>query len=235
VPLDAEHRHDLDAIAAAVDADTALVVICNPNNPTSTAVSTDDLECCLEKIPSDVCVIVDEAYCEFNALDDPSASIRLLDGHPNVVLLRTFSKVYGLSGLRVGYALAGHVDLVDAVGKVRQPFGCNSLAQAAAIAALEDVEALDDRVRRNADSRVTLLRGLRELGLSPAESQANFAWFATGEDSMAAARSLREGNVFVSPGAPLGAASHLRVTFGTPDENARVLDALTAFMERTCR
>jgi histidinol-phosphate aminotransferase len=130
----------------------------------------------------------------------------------------------------VGYALAGAADFVVAVGKVRQPFGCNSLAQIAAAAALRDVDALDDRVRRNDDSRMALLRALRALGLKPAESQSNFAWFATDGDSTEIARALREANVFVAPGRPLGAGDYLRVTFGTPEENTRLLEVLSSVL-----
>src|SRR6202034_4910357 len=107
--------------------------VCNPNNPTSTAVPLAALRAFVERVPSSVCVLVDEAYCEFSLLDDPDASIELLDRHPNLVLLRTFSKIYGLCGLRVGYALCGSRELPDALEQLRQPFFCNVAAQAAAV------------------------------------------------------------------------------------------------------
>ena len=123
VPLDDEDRHDLDAIAAEVTVATRLVMICNPNNPTSTALGLDEIEAFLRRVPSHVCVILDEAYCEFAlTLGDTYASLELLRKHPNLVLLRTFSKVYGLAGLRVGYALCGAEDFRIAVDQVRQPF-----------------------------------------------------------------------------------------------------------------
>src|SRR6476660_1353678 len=129
VPLDDEDRHDLDAIAAEVTVATRLVMICNPNNPTSTALGLDEIEAFLRRVPSHVCVILDEAYCEFAlTLGDTYASLELLRKHPNLVLLRTFSKVYGLAGLRVGYALCGAEDFRIAVDQVRQPFYLNSAA-----------------------------------------------------------------------------------------------------------
>ena len=126
--------------------------------------------------------MIDEAYCEFSLLDDPDASIDLLERHPNLVLLRTFSKIYGLCGLRVGYALCGSRELPDAVNQVRQPFFCNSAAQAAAIEALRHQDEVARRVERAAIARVQFEDGLRELGIEPASSQANFCWFALGED-----------------------------------------------------
>jgi histidinol-phosphate aminotransferase len=136
VPVDDNHLHDLDAMAAEITAATRLVLVCNPNNPTSTALPLDQVAAFIERVPRHVCVLLDEAYCEFNTLDDPDASIDLLAKHPNLVLLRTFSKVHGLCGLRVGYALCGGDEFVTAVNQVRQPFFCNAAAQAAAIEAL---------------------------------------------------------------------------------------------------
>ena len=130
-----------------------------------------------------MCVIVDEAYCEFNLLEDPDASIELLDAHPNLVLLRTFSKVYGLCGLRVGFALCGSDELPRALDQVRQPFFCNALAQAAAVEALAHQDAVTERVTRTVAERISMDERLRALGLEPAESQANFCWFALGEET----------------------------------------------------
>src|SRR5437763_3251142 len=145
VALDDRHRHDLDAMAREVTVATRLVIVCNPNNPTSTALPLAEIAAFVQRVPPDVAVILDEAYCEFNLLDDPDGSIELLDRHPNLVLLRTFSKVYGLCGLRVGYALCGSEDFRIAVDAVRQPFFCNAAAQAAAIASLDHQ---DEVVRR---------------------------------------------------------------------------------------
>jgi histidinol-phosphate aminotransferase len=228
VPLDGVERHDLDAMLEQVTVATRLVLICNPNNPTSTAVDLQRIAAFLAAVPEQVCVIVDEAYCEFNMLQDPDSSLDLLDEHPNLVLLRTFSKVYGLCGLRVGFALCGSRELPDAVNQVRQPFFCNAAAQAAAIEALRHQDAVAERVERTVMARVELDGGLRELGFEPADSQANFCWFDLGEerDEEAIVSGLAERGVLVRAGAALGKAGALRVSCGTPSENARFLEAL---------
>jgi histidinol-phosphate aminotransferase len=173
-------------------------------------------------------VILDEAYCEFNLLDDPDASVDLLERHPNLVLLRTFSKAYGLCGLRVGYALCGSQEFRTAVDAVRQPFFCNVAAQAAAIAALGSQDEIAARVERNLAERLGLADGLERLGLAPAESQANFVWFdlPEGTDERAVVTGLADRRVLVRAGTPLGREGALRVTVGTPDENERFLAAL---------
>ena len=228
VPLDAGERHDLGAMAAEITVATRLVIICNPNNPTSTAIGLASIADFLDEVPERVCVILDEAYCEFNLLDDPDSSIDLLARHPNLVLLRTFSKVHGLCGLRVGYALCGSRELPDAVNKVRQPFFCNALAQAAAVEALAHQDAVTERVTRTIAERLSVDERLRALGLDPAISQANFCWFALGEerDEAEVMRGLEERGVLVRAGGALGRAGALRVTYGTPEENERFLEAL---------
>ena len=181
VPLDADERHDLDAMAAEITVATRLVIVCNPNNPTSTALPLEQIAAFVERVPSNVCVLIDEAYCEFSLLDDPDASIALLDRHPNLVLLRTFSKIYGLCGLRVGYALCGSRELPDALIQVRQPFFLNAAAQAAALEAWAHQDEVARRVERVAIARVQMEDGLCDLGLSAAASQANFCWLHLGE------------------------------------------------------
>ncbi len=182
VPLDSEERHDLQAMLREITVATRLTIVCNPNNPTSTALPLADIAAFVAEVPPHVCVIVDEAYCEFNLLDDPDASLEMLDRHPNLVLLRTFSKVYGLCGLRVGFALCGSEDLPRALDQVRQPFFCNALAQAAAVEALAHQDAVTERVTRTIAERLSVDERLRALGLDPALSQTNFCWFALGED-----------------------------------------------------
>jgi histidinol-phosphate aminotransferase len=228
VPLDADERHDLEAMAREITAATRLVIVCNPNNPTSTALPLARIAEFLARVPPYVCAILDEAYCEFNLLDDPDSSIALLERYPNLVLLRTFSKVYGLCGLRVGFALCGSRDFRDAVDQVRQPFFCNAAAQAAAVEALSHQDAVAERVERTIEARITMDAALRELGLEPAESQANFCWFDLGEerDEVEIVRGLAERGVIVRAGTPLGKSRALRVTYGTPTENARFIEAL---------
>jgi histidinol-phosphate aminotransferase len=232
VALDAQDRHDLDAMAAEVTVATRLVIVCNPNNPTSTAVELERIARFVESVPSHVCVLLDEAYCEFNLLDDPDASIALLERHPNLVLLRTFSKIYGLCGLRVGYALCGSRELPDALSQIRQPFFCNSAAQAAAVEALAHQDEVARRVERVVLARIEIEDGLRELGIEPAASQANFCWFELGEnrDEEDVVRGLAEHGVIVRAGSALGRAGALRVTYGTPVENARFLEALESVL-----
>jgi histidinol-phosphate aminotransferase len=228
VPLDHEDCHDLPAMADAVTVATRLVIVCNPNNPTSTAVPVQKVVELLDAVPRHVCVIVDEAYCEFNVLGHPDASLDLLDAHPNLVLLRTFSKVHGLCGLRVGFALCGAEEFRLAVDQVRQPFFCNAAAQAAAVEALEHGDEVTRRVERAVAGRLQLEEGLRELGLPVANSQANFVWTQLPEDAVEAevVRGLAERGVLVRAGAALGREGALRVTCGAPDENDRFLTAL---------
>ena len=228
VPLDEDERHDLSAMADAVTVATRLVLVCNPNNPTSTAVPLADIEAFLSAVPRHVAVIIDEAYCEFNVLEDPDASIDLLAHYPNLILLRTFSKVHGLCGLRVGFALCGSETFRRAVDQVRQPFFANAAAQAAAIEALGHQDEVSRRVERAIAGRLTLEEGLGKLGLAPPESAANFVWFALPEDADEGdvVRGLAERGVLVRAGAALGREGALRVTSGTPAENQRFLDAL---------
>jgi histidinol-phosphate aminotransferase len=228
VSLDSAQRHDLAAMLAEITVATRLAIVCNPNNPTSTALPAADIAAFVAEVPPHVCVIVDEAYCEFNLLGDPDASIDLLDRHPNLVLLRTFSKVYGLCGLRVGFALCGSDDLPRAVDQVRQPFFCNALAQAAAIEALAHQDAVIERVTSTVAERTSVAEGLRALGLRAADSQANFCWIDLGEhDEAGIMRGLQERGVLVRAGGALGSETPaLRVTYGTPGENARFLAAL---------
>jgi histidinol-phosphate aminotransferase len=232
VPLDAEDRHDLEAMRREITVATRLVIVCNPNNPTSTALDLDEIAGFVADVPRHVCVILDEAYCEFNVLQDPDESIELLARHPNLVLLRTFSKVYGLCGLRVGYALCGSEDLATAVDQVRQPFFCNVAAQAAALEALGHQDEIARRVERTLAERIGLEEGLRDLGLEPAASQANFVWLQLGEgrDEPAIVRGLAERGVLVRAGTPLGREGALRVTVGTQGENEKLLEALGALL-----
>jgi histidinol-phosphate aminotransferase len=229
VPLDSEERHDLDAMAAEVTVATRLVLICNPNNPTSTALGLDAIQDFLDRVPRHVCVILDEAYCEYAlALGDPYASVELLRHHPNLVLLRTFSKVYGLASLRVGYALCGSEDFRVAVDQVRQPFYLGAAAHAAATEAIKHQDEVDRRVERTIAGRLALEDGLRGLGLWVADSDANFVWTVLGEDvdDGEIVRGLLERGVLVRGGGALGRAGALRVTVGTERENDRLVRAL---------
>ncbi len=232
VPVDAEHRHDLAAMRREITVATRLAIVCNPNNPTSTALPLDEIAAFIADVPRHVCVILDEAYCEFNMLQDPDESIPLLDKHPNLVLLRTFSKVHGLCGLRVGYGLCGSEEFRTAVDQVRQPFFCNAAAQAAALEALNHQDEVARRVERNLAERIGLEDGLRELGIEPAASQSNFVWIDLGEgrEELDIMRGLAERGVLVRAGTSLGREGALRVTVGTQADNERFLEVLAALL-----
>jgi histidinol-phosphate aminotransferase len=229
VPLDPDDRHDLEAMAREVNVATRLILVCNPNNPTSTAVGLEAVKSLLETVPPYVCVILDEAYVEFSlTVGDPESSLDLLGRHPNLVLLRTFSKVYGLAGLRVGYALCGSEDFRTAVDQVRQPFYLGAAAQAAAVEALAHQDEVERRVTSTISSRLALEEGARATGLWVAESDANFIWLALPEESdePEVVRGLAERGVIVRAGASLGRPGRLRVTVGTEAENERFVGAL---------
>jgi histidinol-phosphate aminotransferase len=226
VPLDRAGRHDLEAMAREVTHATRLVLVCNPNNPSATALPPALIDAFLAELPRHVAVIVDEAYVEFSLLQDPDESVQLLDRHPNLVLLRTFSKVYGLCGLRVGYAL-GSEDFRVAVDRVRQPFSVNALAQAAAAEALDHQDAVSHRVEQTVVERVHVESELQQRGLETTESEANFSWVGLGDrDEAEIVRGLAERGVIVRAGSALGEEGRLRVTYGTRRENDRFLAAL---------
>jgi histidinol-phosphate aminotransferase len=231
VPLDAEGRHDLAAMARELTVATRIVIVCNPNNPTATAIPVGELEAFARDVPDHVCLVVDEAYVEFSTLQDPDESLDLLRSHPNLVLLRTFSKVYGLCGLRVGYAI-GSPDFRLAVDRVRQPFSVNSLAQAAAAEALGHQDEVTKRVERTAVERIHIEEELADRGVETTESHANFSWLSlAGRDERTVVEALARRGVIVRAGASLGAEGNLRVTYGTRPENDRFLSALDQALE----
>ena len=226
VGLDEEDVHDLDAMLEEVTAATQLLIVCNPNNPTGTHIPVERIGAFVESVPDRTTIILDEAYIDYQTNDDPDMTLDLLKKHPNVVLLRTFSKIHGLAGLRAGYALCSP-QFRAAVDAVRQPFSVNALAQAAATEAIRHQDDVADRVEQNVIERVFVAEGLREMGFETAESQANFCWVRLGDvDEGAVVESLAKAGVAVRPGTPLGGPGHLRVTFGTHAENERFLDAM---------
>src|SRR3954468_18075438 len=227
VPLDDEGNHDLDAMAREVTHATRMVIVCNPNNPTATALPIDAIDDFVGSLPRHVAVFLDEAYVEFSTLQDPDESLPLLAKHPNLVLLRTFSKVYGLCGLRVGYSLAGGDDFRGAVDIVRQPFSVNALALAAAAEALDHQDEVANRVERTAIERLHVEEELGERGLETTDSEANFSWVSLGDrDEAAVMKGLAERGVIVRGGGALGDEGHFRVTYGTRAENDRFLQVL---------
>jgi histidinol-phosphate aminotransferase len=214
--------HDLDGLLAAIDDSTRLVFVCNPNNPTGTAVRRAELERFLGAVPEQTLVVLDEAYREFVTDPDVPDGIELMRGRPNVAVLRTFSKAWGLAGLRVGYLIAEDAAVAEAVRKTHVPFSVSMLAQAAAVAALASEDEVRARCAAVTAERDRLLAALRDRGLDVADSQANFVWLAVGEEAAGLAAALEARAVITRPFAGDG----VRVTVGTPEEDDAFLAAL---------
>ena len=219
-----EFGHDLSAMRAAVRSDTRLVWIANPNNPTGTFVPYPQLKAFLQSLSSDVIVVLDEAYNEYIPQSERVDTKDWLGEFPNLVITRTFSKIYGLAGLRVGYALAA-AEVADLVNRVRQPFNCNNLALAAATAALDDHDFIARSHALNLAGMEQLLAGFGRLGFSHIPSYGNFVTFKAGDAAAVNEKLLRQG-IIVRPIAGYGMPEWLRVTIGTEEENRRFLEAL---------
>ncbi|HEV7769154.1 MAG TPA: histidinol-phosphate transaminase [Solirubrobacterales bacterium] len=231
VPLDGDDVHDLEAMATETTAATQLLLVCNPNNPTGTHLPAAEIGAFCERVPPHVTVILDEAYVEFQTDDDPDATLDLLADFPNLVVLRTFSKCYGLAGLRVGYAI-GSPGFRAAVDAVRQPFSVNALAQAAGAEAILHQDDVERRVEGTIAERLRVEEALREMGLATAETQANFSWIDLGEaDEAELVAGLADRQIAVRPGTALGAPGHLRVSYGTAAENDRFLSAFGELLD----
>ena len=219
--------HDLEAMARAVDDETCVLWIANPNNPTGTLAAADALEALVRRVPERVIVVIDEAYNEYLPADLRADTVKWLKRHPNLVVTRTFSKAYGLAGLRVGYALA-HPSVADVMNRVRQPFNVNSIALAAASAALEDMEFVARSFAGNLQGMRQLRAGAERLGLEFIPSYANFLTVRVGKAQDIYKRLLRRGVIVRPVGGGYELPEHLRVTVGTEEENERFLTALAA-------
>ncbi len=217
VPLTADARHDLDAMARAVTDRTRVVLLCTPNNPTGPALTHTELAEFLDAVPPHVVVVVDEAYLEFVRMPDAVDGLAVYRERPNVVLFRTFSKAYGLAGFRVGYAVAP-APIAAALRAVALPFGVNAVAQAAAVASLEAEKELLERVDALVEERDRVGAALRDLGWDIPDAQGNFVWFPLGDRVADFARSAEERGIVVRP---LG--DGVRVTVGEPEANDRLL------------
>jgi histidinol-phosphate aminotransferase len=216
--------HDLAAMRAAIDADTRAVFVANPNNPTGTFLGPEAVKAFIESVPAQVIVVLDEAYNEYLPIDQRADSAAWIAEHPNLVITRTFSKAYGLAGLRVGYALTS-AGVADLMNRVRMPFNVNTLAQIAAVAALDDVEFLERSYQLNRDGMRQLIEGFRQLKLDFIPSHGNFVSVDVGDAAAVNLKLLRQG-IIVRPIAIYGMPRHLRVTVGLPEENERFLAAL---------
>ncbi|HTQ74554.1 MAG TPA: histidinol-phosphate transaminase [Burkholderiales bacterium] len=223
------YGHDLDAMLAAIAADARVVFVANPNNPTGTFVPGAELEAFIARVPRQVAVVVDEAYTEYLPPELRYDSVAWLKKYSNLILTRTFSKVYGLAGLRVGFGFM-QPDVAELLNRVRQPFNVNSLALAAATAALSDTKFVAKSTRMNRAGMAVLERAFKRLGLEIIPSCANFITFRVPRAAAVYEKLLRQG-VIVRPLGGYRMPEHLRVTVGTPKENRRFLEALAAALD----
>jgi len=227
VPLDRDLVHDLDAIAAAVNERTRVVIVCNPNNPTGTSVGAAAFDRFAARLPDDVVLLVDEAYVDFARRADFPDALAWVARRPGTLVVRTFSKIAGLAGLRVGYGVADP-ELSGYLERARHPFNVNLLAEAAAVAALDDREHLERTLRQNAEGIEFLRRELGALGIETWPSEANFLLAKPGPGTYEFL--LREG-IIVRPLAGFGMPDHVRITIGLPEENERLVKALRRRVE----
>jgi histidinol-phosphate aminotransferase len=216
--------HDLDAMLAAIRPDTRLIWIANPNNPTGTFLPYPQLKAFLKAVPSDVVVVLDEAYNEYIPPAERGDTATWLSEFPNLVITRTFSKIYGLAGLRIGYGFAS-AEIADLMNRVRQPFNCNNLALAAATAALDDHEFVARSYALNRAGMEQILAGFKRFGFSHIPSHGNFLTFKVGDAASINQKLLKQGVIVRTLGG-YGMAEWLRVTIGTEAENLRFLEAL---------
>jgi histidinol-phosphate aminotransferase len=220
-----DYRFDLDAIAQTLSAETKLVFLANPNNPTGTMFTAGEFDAFLARVPDHVLIVVDEAYCDYVERPDYSRSIDIVKRRGNLVVLRTFSKVYGLAGLRIGYGL-GPAALLDELNKIRAPFNTSGVAQAAALAALDDREHVRRSIDANNAGLAQIAGGLKELGIRCIPSVANFILAEFGYDTDPLSEELTKRGVIVRPMRALGFPQAIRVSVGTRAENDKFLTAL---------
>jgi histidinol-phosphate aminotransferase len=226
VPVTAGHALDLDAMSDAVTSATRLIFVCTPNNPTGTTVTASDLEAFLDAVPDDVLVVVDEAYREFDTAIESPDGVQIAGRRPNVLALRTLSKAYGLAGIRVGYAV-GDEPVIQALRKVAIPFALNALAQAAAVAALGQLQNLRPRWQQVITERQRVVEALRGNGFEVPESQANFVWLPLQEAASDFSAHCEANGVIVRAFPEAGGG--VRVTIGAPGENDQFLAAAASF------
>jgi histidinol-phosphate aminotransferase len=216
---------DLEAMLRAINSRTRVIFIANPNNPTGTWVPGPDLVGFLDRVPDDVWVVLDEAYLEYMTAEDYIDGASLLPKYSNLILTRTFSKVYGLAAVRLGYGVST-AEFADLLNRVRQPFNVNSLAMAAGITALADKAYVEESVELNRKGMQQMVQGLQSLGYSYIPSAGNFVSFDCGQSGANVFQKLLEQGVIVRPIAEYGLPNHIRVSIGLPSENERFLTAL---------
>lgn len=229
VPLREDFSYDVDALLSAVTERTKVVYICSPNNPTGTYMTRSDLQRLLDALPKRVLVMFDSAYTHFVTADDYTNGLEFVRAGYPIIVLQTFSKIYGLAGIRVGFGAAS-TELTQSIYKVKEPFNVNALAQVAAAAAIKDVEFVEKSQKVNAAGREQLYSAFREMGLNYTESMANFVLVQLGPDAKAIYEKLMAEGVIVRYGAGWGLPEHVRVSVGTEEENALFLTKLKALM-----
>lgn len=222
VALTNEDRHDLPGMAAAITDRTRLILVCNPNNPTGEGVTTSELDEFMELVPKNVLVVVDEAYVHFNDSTDSADGLDFFRRYENIAVLHTFSKAYGLAGLRIGYAIARE-QVAENLRKVAVPFGVSTLAQRAAIASLDAESELDARVQVIVTERARVIAALRDMGWSVRDSLGNFVWLGTGEHTPMVDAALRDHAIIARAYGTDG----IRITIGSPEMNDKFLAAIS--------
>jgi histidinol-phosphate aminotransferase len=224
--------HDLEAISALIDAQSRLVFLANPNNPTGTWCNEDELRSFVAGVPAETIIVLDEAYAEY--VVDPAYphTFGWIDEFPNLVVTRTFSKIYGLAGLRVGYSIS-HPDIAEVLNRVRQPFNVNTLAQIGAIAALQDVAYVDRARSMNLEELRVLSDGLKSFGLEVIPSIGNFVLVNMGQSAANIYNALLQVGIIVRPVTNYGLPNYLRITVGLPKQNQRLLSELKNILAKT--
>ncbi|GIM47399.1 histidinol-phosphate aminotransferase [Collibacillus ludicampi] len=225
VPLNSDFSYDLNSFLDAITEKTKIVFLCSPNNPTGTYIRKQEFRQFIENLPPHVLVIVDEAYNEYVEASDYAQGLDFLKEGFNIVVMRTFSKLFGLAALRVGYAI-GPADIIGYISRTREPFNVNHLAQVAALAALEDVEHMKESLRVNREGKQQIYEGLAALNLSYIPTETNFILFDTKVDAKQVFQSLLKKGVIVRDGGIFGLPTYIRVSIGTAEQNERFLREL---------
>ncbi|MGM0602139.1 MAG: histidinol-phosphate transaminase [Bacillota bacterium] len=225
VPLTDEYKHDLEAMKDQISARTKVFFLCNPNNPTGTLVSSSEIRKLLDELPEDILVIVDQAYFEYVESDDYFDGTDLLDKYPNLFILRTFSKIYGMAGMRVGYGF-GSPEIVDYLNRLRSPFNVNLLSQKAAFAALQTQEHVKKCRDMNNREKEFLYKELQNIGLDYIETETNFMMINVEKDSDQIFEDLMKRGIIVRSGSGLGMKKWIRITVGSREENKMLIEKL---------
>lgn len=225
VPMDQNYCFDLDAMAEKINAKTKIIWLCNPNNPTGTMYTREQQDAFLRKVPENVLVVLDEAYYEYVTRDDYPDSLKLLEKYPNIIILRTFSKIYGLASARIGYGISNE-EMIGCLERIRSPFNVNTFAQAAAIASLDDDDFKKLSYTTNKENKEYLYQALQEMGLSYLPSETNFVMMDVQKDSQEVFQALLRKGIIVRPGSNFNMDTWLRVTIGSKDECKIFIEAL---------